>query len=111
MPGLLLCRPESGLVYFNVDHVRDTMLEHVRAESTPPKLVICDLSASPHVDIQSAQTLAELHRELAGTGIRLQVVEARASVRDTLRTEGVEETFGRFDRFTSVADAVEAFQG
>ena len=111
VPGLLLCRPESGLVYFNVDQVRHKILEHVRAESTPPKLVICDLSASPRVDIQSAQTLAELYHELAGMDIRLQLVEARSSVRDTLRAEGLEERFGRFDRFTSVADAVEAFGG
>ncbi|MEI6537496.1 MAG: STAS domain-containing protein, partial [Verrucomicrobiaceae bacterium] len=73
-------------------------------------LVICDLSASPQVDIQSAQTLAELHHELAVMGIRLQLVETLASVRDTLRLEGLEKTFGRFDRFTSVADAVESFQ-
>jgi sulfate permease, SulP family len=111
VPGLLLCRPEAGLVYFNADQVRSRILERVGAESLPPKLVICDLSASPGVDIQSAQTLAELHHELAGMGIRFQLVEALAVVRDTFRAEGLEETFGRLDRFTSVADAVEAFQG
>ncbi len=110
IPGLLLCRPEAGLVYFNVDQVRHKILEQVHAETVPPKLVICDLSASPGVDIQSAQTLAELHHELAGMGIRLQLVEALAVVRDTLRAEGLEEKFGRFERFTSVADAVDAFQ-
>ena len=41
-------------------------------------------------------------------GIRLQAVEARASVRDRLRAEGVDETLGGINRFTSVADAVEA---
>lgn len=109
VPGLLLCRPEAGLVYFNVDHVREQILDHVRVEPTPPRLVICDLSASPLMDVQSAQTLAELHRELASQGIRLQLVEARAAIRDRLRAEGLEEIFGRFDRFTSVADAVDGF--
>jgi len=111
IPGLLLCRPEAGLVYFNVDQVRLKILERVRAEPVPPKLVICDLSASPQVDIQSAQTLADLHKELADAGIRLQLVETLASVRDTLRAEGLEQVFGRFDRFTSVPDAVDAFLG
>ncbi len=47
IPGVLIFRPESGLVYFNMDHVRDTILDRVRAEATPPKLVVLDLSAAP----------------------------------------------------------------
>jgi hypothetical protein len=37
-------------------------------------------------------------------------VEARSSVRERLRSEGVEARLGGIDRFTTVADAVEAFQ-
>jgi MFS superfamily sulfate permease-like transporter len=51
-----------------------------------------------------------LATELANTGIRLQVVEARSTVRDMLRTEGLDEKLGGINRFTSVADAVEGFQ-
>ena len=47
IPGVLIFRPESGLLYFNMDHVRDTILDRVRAEATPPKLVVLDLSAAP----------------------------------------------------------------
>lgn len=110
IPGVLICRPETGLLYFNVDSVRDKIMDRVHAELEPPKIVICDLSASARVDIQSAQTLGDLHRELAAAGVRLQLVEALASVRDTLRAEGLEERLGRVDRFTSVADAVDQFQ-
>jgi len=34
--SVLIMRPESGLVYFNMDHVRDTILDRVRAEAVPP---------------------------------------------------------------------------
>jgi MFS superfamily sulfate permease-like transporter len=44
-----LFRPESGLVYFNVDHVCEVIQQHVRAEATPPGLVVLDLSAAPRV--------------------------------------------------------------
>jgi MFS superfamily sulfate permease-like transporter len=54
--------------------------------------------------------LAELHKELAALNIRFQIVEARASVRDRLAAEGVEEKVGRIGRFRSLADAVEDFQ-
>jgi len=108
IPGVLIFRPESGLVYFNVDHICDAILSRVQAESTPPRAVVLDLSAAPRVDMQSAEALAALASELTGKGIRVQAVEARASVRDRLRAEGVDAKLGGINRFTSVADAVEA---
>jgi len=108
--GVLIFRPESGLVYFNMDHVRDTILDRVRAETTLPKLVVLDLSAAPRVDMHSAHMLAELAGELTAAGVRIQAVEARSAVRDRLRKEGVDVKLGLIDRFTSVADAVEEFQ-
>jgi MFS superfamily sulfate permease-like transporter len=108
IPGVLIFRPESGLVYFNVDHVCETILDSVQAEAQPPKLVILDLSAAPHVDLQSAHTLAGLADELTGQGIRFQAVEARSSVRDRLRNEGVDSKLGGVNRFTSVADALDS---
>jgi MFS superfamily sulfate permease-like transporter len=110
IPGMLIFRPESGLLYFNMDHVRDTILDRVRAATPPPKLVVLDLSAAPHVDMHAAHMLAELAGELTAAGTRVQAVEARSSVRDRLRSEGVEDKLGGINRFTSVADAAESFQ-
>ncbi len=61
---------------------------------------------------QQAPALAAGHLadELAAAGIRLQVVEARAAVRERLRNGGVDAKLGVVDRFTAVADAVEALQ-
>jgi len=107
VPGVLIVRPESGLVYFNIDHVRDRIT--AASEADKPKLVLLDLSAAPRVDLQAAATLGALHAELANTGVRLQIVEAHATVRDKLRQEGLEEKTGSISRHTSVADAVDAF--
>ena len=92
---MLIFRPESSLLYFNMDHVRDTVLDCVRVETTPPKLVILDLSAAPHVDMHSAEMLGGLADELTEAGIRVQAVEARSSVRERLRNDGVDEKLGR----------------
>ena len=108
IPGVMIVRPESSLIYFNVDHVRDTIMERVRAEASPPSAVVLDLSASPYVDWQSAHTLVSLAAELSMAGIRVKVVEARSDVRDRLRDEGLDERLGGIDRFTSVSDAVAA---
>lgn len=111
VPGVLIFRPESDLVYFNVDHVRDEILRRFCAEPVPPRGVILDLSASPYVDMQSAHTLAGLADELAARGVRMLAVEAHAAVRDRLRGEGVANRFGGVTRFVSVADAVDLFSG
>ena len=110
IPSVLIFRPESGLVYFNVGHVRDTIMDRVRAETAPPKLVVLDLSAAPRVDLQGAETLAGLADELTAVGIRIQAVEARASVRERLRAEKVDTRLGGIDRFSSVADVLDGFQ-
>jgi len=108
VPDVMIFRVESSLLYFNVEYVRDTVLDRVRA--LPPRLVICDLSASPHVDLQSAATLSGLADELAALGVKMQIVEARSSVRDRLRAEGLDAKCGGIDRFRNVAQAVEDFQ-
>jgi len=110
IPGVLIFRPEASLLYFNMDHVRDTIAERVRAETPPPKLVVLDLSAAAHVDMHAAHMLAGLAGELTVAGVRVQAVEARSSVRERLRSEGVDAKLGGIDRFTMVADVVEAFQ-
>src|SRR5437667_2332221 len=110
IPGVLIFRPESGLVYFNIDHVCRTILDRINAAATPTKLVLLDLSAAPRVDLQSAQALGDLANELTAKGLQFQAVEARSSVRDRLRNEGVDAKLGGINRFRSVADAVEDFQ-
>jgi SulP family sulfate permease len=110
VPGVLVFRPESGLIYFNVDHVCDLILDRTRAEAPPPALVIVDLSSAPVVDSQSVHTLADMAGELTSAGIRVEAVEARASVRDRMRREGVDARLGGVSRHRSVDDAVAEFQ-
>ena len=109
VPGALLFRTEASLVYFNAEYVRDTVLKRVAEMGPGLRLVICDLSTSPYVDLTGAQMLAELYEALAAVNVRLQIVEARSSVRDRLHVEGVEDKVGRIGRFKSLADAVDEF--
>lgn len=110
IPGIMIFRPESSLLYFNAEYVCDLILERIRAEATPPKLVVLDLSSSPIIDLQSTQTLGMLVKELAEAGIRVQAVAARASVRERLRNNGLDTRLGVISRGMSVADAVNEFR-
>src|SRR5438445_976138 len=110
VPGALLVRVESSLLYFNAEHVRDTVVARLHAGVARPKVVVLDLSASPLMDIQACSVVMNSADDIKAAGARLQIVEARSSVRDRLRAEGIEEHVSQVNRFTSVADAVEDFQ-
>ena len=111
IPGVLIFRPESGLVYFNMDHVRDTIVDRVRAETTPPRLVVLDLSAAPRVDMHSAHMLAELAgRTHRGRHPRAGRGSALLRARPAAQRRAWTTKLGGINRFTSVADAVEGFQ-
>jgi len=107
----MIFRPESALIYFNVDNVCEAILSRVHVEPAPPKLVVVDLSAAPMVDMQSAHTLAAMADELTAMSIHFHAVEPRSSVRDRLRREGVDSKLGGVDRFTTVADVIDHFLG
>ena len=110
IPSVLAFRVEAGIVYFNVDHVFRVVLERIEAEVKTLRLVVCDLSTSPNIDLAGARMFLDLHTELAKRGIILRLVEAHASVRDLLRIEGAEDRVGRIDRFATVDDVIEHFQ-
>jgi MFS superfamily sulfate permease-like transporter len=110
IPEVLAFRVEAGIVYFNVEHILETVLARVDAMEPPPKVAICDLSTSPNVDMAGAHFFLGLHAELKKRGIAFRLVEVRSRVRDILRLEGVEEKVGRIDRFTTLADAIDDFR-
>jgi high affinity sulfate transporter 1 len=110
IPGVVIFRVEASLLYFNFEYIRGVVLDQVRRQPGPPALVLCDLSASPHIDLPSAQALGALADELAESGIPLRVVEARSSVRDRLRAEKLDEKLGGIDRFKTVAEVIESFE-
>lgn len=109
-PGILAFRVEAGIVYFNAEHILDSVLKRLNAATEPVRLVICDLSTSPTLDMAGAHMFRALHAELVKRGIDFRMVEARSTVRDMLRAEGVEEEIGRIDRFTSLAHAIDDYQ-
>src|SRR5215831_343983 len=109
IPNVMIFRPESALIYFNVDNVCEAVLSRIRAAPKLPKLVVLDLSAAPLVDMQSAHTLAGMAEELITERIQFQAIEARSSVRDRFRREGVDAKLGGVNRFTTVADVIDHF--
>jgi len=74
-------------------------------------IVICDLSASPYMDLAGSRMLRQLHDELARRGIALRIVGARGRVRDLLRADGVGDLVGGLHRLATLDDLVRSAQG
>jgi len=105
--GVLIFRVEAPLLYFNVDHVRGEVLAQLAAQPGPVRLVVCDLSTSPFIDLAGTRMLARLADDLAARGIALKLADPHAAARDILRAEGLEEKVGHFSRRISVAHIIE----
>ncbi len=93
-------------VYVNADSVLTSILHRVRAASSRDiRTVICDLSASPYLDLAASRMLHELHSELVARGIARRIVGAHGRVRDLLRADGLGDKIGGLDR----ADTLDGF--
>jgi MFS superfamily sulfate permease-like transporter len=68
--------------------------------------VICDLSASPMMDLAGARSLAELYEDLRVRGMTLTIVNAHGRVRDLLRAEGFGEKIHGIVRGATISDAL-----
>lgn len=88
--GIIAFRPEASLLYINAETILAVVLEALRT-SSDIRLVACDLSASPYIDLAGARMLRDLHDELASRRIAFCIVGAHAQLRDLLQAEGLAE--------------------
>jgi high affinity sulfate transporter 1 len=105
LAGVIAFRPEASVIYVNADAVLAAVLGRLHA-APDTRLVVCDLSASPYLDIAGSRMLHDLHKELAPRGIALRVVGAHGRVRDLLRADGLGDKVGGLDRMMTVAGLI-----
>ena len=88
--GVIAFRPEASLLYINAETILATVLQALQ-NASDIKLVACDLSASPYIDLAGARMLHDLHDELASRHVAFCIVGAHAQLRDLLLAEGLAE--------------------
>jgi SulP family sulfate permease len=109
IPGVIAFRPEASLIYVNADAVMESVLNRLRtAVSSNTRLMVCDLSASPYLDLAGSRMLHELHSELTARGVGLRIVGAHGWARDLLRAEGISEKVGGLDRAMTLDSLLDA---
>ena len=111
LPSVIAFRPEASLLYVNADSVLESVLGRLEAaDPSKIQLVVCDLSASPYIDLAGSRILHELHDTLAARGIRLRIVGAHGRVRDLLRADGIDQKAGELGRRVTLDDLLGTVQ-
>jgi len=99
LSGVIAFRPEASLIYVNADAVLQAVHDRLGAAGKSGiRMVVCDLSASPYLDLAGARMLHELHGELAARGIALRIIGAHGWARDLLRADGMDAKAGGIER-------------
>src|SRR6516165_8680440 len=99
LSGVIAFRPEASLIYANADAVLEAVLRRLHAAGASGiRLMVCDLSASPYLDLAGSHMLHELHGELAARGIALRIIGAHGWARDLLRADGMDAKAGGIER-------------
>jgi len=80
VPGLVLYRFDSNLIFFNVDFFRERVRSVVAAATTPVEWIVIDASSINVVDITALQKIDELREELNAQGIVLAVARAKPNL-------------------------------
>jgi MFS superfamily sulfate permease-like transporter len=106
-PGLLVIRCESALLYFNVEYVRERVLELVAARTDHVRLIVFALGTVPKVDLAGAELIADLFRTFRARSIVFRVADAHGEVRSALARIGFDREHGPLEAGHTV-DAVVA---
>ena len=92
-PGVFVFRATGGLLYFNVDHVRERFFELLDAVPGTRRAIFF-MGAVPLVDLAGAELLAELHHTLLARGIEFRLAGTSSSVCEILAKAGFQEECG-----------------
>ncbi len=107
LQDIVAFRPEASLLYINAESVLEAVLDRVQ-HSSDTRLVVCDLSASPYIDLAGSRMLHKLHDELTAREIGLCVVGAHGRLRDLLRADGIGEKVGGIARAVTLESVLGA---
>lgn len=108
--NVLVIRCESALLYFNVEFVRERVLELLSARQDPVRLLILFLGAVPRIDLAGAELVADLRKTFQVRGIEFRLADAHGEVREALRKIGFEREYGTLETGQTVDGIISKWQ-
>lgn len=110
LPGLIIYRFDSSLVFFNADYLKTRIRTVVAEAKTKPRWLIVDGESMPWIDTTGAAILDEVRNDLAEKNIIFAIARPKRALRFMLDKTGLKEKIGRGMVFPTLGAAVEAFK-
>ena len=109
VPGLLIFRFDSPLIFSNSDYFTRVVQEYIAAAEAPVQKVLVNAETMNNMDTTGTDQLIELQEDLEKDGIQLAFAEVKDPVREMMRMSGAEEAIGADNFYPSVSAGVRAF--
>ena len=77
IPGLLLYRFDSNVVFYNADYFKTRVRAAIAAQRTPVEWVVVDASSVNVIDVTGLRKIDELRQELASEGVSVRVARVK----------------------------------
>jgi high affinity sulfate transporter 1 len=106
LPGLMIYRFDSSLVFFNSDFFKARVRAFVKEANPPPRYFLLLAETMPYLDTTGAASLEEVVDELSGQGIAFAVVQAKPRVDQMLERTGLKQKIGEKNFFSTIENAV-----
>lgn len=106
VPGLCIIRPESGIFYANAESMKNQIMAVVKDTVPPVRTVVLDMEMTGDLDIEGAEMLSELHRELKNMHIVLRLSRVQGSAQTLLDRIGITAMIGEAHFHTRTLFAV-----
>ncbi|HKR11705.1 MAG TPA: SulP family inorganic anion transporter [Pyrinomonadaceae bacterium] len=110
VPGLIIYRFESALVFFNADYFTDRVRTLIRNADAKPRRLLFDAESVPVLDVSGAYAIDDLRSELKEQGIMFGIAGAGDLFRIMLERAGVAERIGSENLFHTVHAGAESFR-
>jgi high affinity sulfate transporter 1 len=111
IPGLLLYRFDSNVVFYNVDYLKRRVHAAIAAQKTPVEWVVIDASPINVIDVTGLRKLDELREELAAKGVSVYFARVKRHLERFFNAGFAEERrkAAKGYRFQSLKSAIRAY--
>jgi high affinity sulfate transporter 1 len=113
VPGLLIYRFDSALIFTNAEFFEKDIRRHVDEQSAatgvPVQKVLINAETMNDIDTTGMDYLIDLVESLEKDSIDLALAKVRDPLRDRMRLSGAEEAIGADSFYASVSEGVQAY--
>jgi high affinity sulfate transporter 1 len=113
VPGLLIYRFDSALIFSNAEFFEKEIHRHINAQNDAMDIkvrrVLINAETMNDIDTTGTDQLIDLYEKLEKEGIELAFAKVKDPVRDRMRLSGAEQVIGVENFYSSVSAGVRAY--